>query len=457
MGQVKKSQISKWVVARVFIISLMSNSTAIAELTLTTAQKDFLQEVRVTSLQTMQKSMDEVRSLRDCFIEIRLCRPDIANDRDQIRLGLRQKNEEYRLLLGLSLGSDHLKMLPYATVGIGFPKVIFNQTSKNNEWKDITTIENKDRQEMERLFRYLIGHPSYSHVISNQINQSRTFYRNQAQLLVYHLPVVAFIQSEDPTDNQLAKAFGAYLERLNETYKNIYDEKKAPLESFMLYTPIVDSLIKHNPNYKKVFQTIEMDQKSLVGVRAWVERNQPNLIMFGFMTCSLVSAMLQAWPVSIGCLGGSGTMATMNLIKDYRNLEDDFTLWLTGVQSNENLTNRQARLIYSTLNMILFGQMASSTILGIETSLVTALSSIPSSVVTKVTSLTAIREGVFDFAKSFATFRAKDLNNSVVASLHDADNSLNLQAGMIGIDRIYTYADLVKVQKASQQLAKLKN
>lgn len=454
MGQVKRSRLSKWVVARLFTVTLMSNSTAVAELTST--QKDFLQDVKVSSLQTMQKSMDEVRSLRDCFIEPRLCRADMIDDRDKIRLGLRQKNEEYRILLGLGLGSDHLKMLPYATVGIGFPKVLFKQSSANREWRDILNIESKDRQEMERLFRYLKDQPSYPHVIEGQIKQSKTFYRNQAQLLVYHLPVVAFIQSDNPSDNDLAKAFGAYLERLNQTFKNIYDEKKAPLESFMLYTPIIESLVKQNPNYLKVFKSIEFKQQQLVGLKAWIDRNKPNLIMYGFMTCGLVSAMLHVWPVSIGCLSGTGTMATINFMKDYRNLEDDFALWLTGVQSNENLTSRQARLIYSSLNLLLMGHMAGSTIVSIETSLVVALSSIPSTVVSKVTSLTAIREGVYDFAKSFAAFRAKDLNNSVVASFHDADDHLNMQSGMIGVDRIYTYSDLVKVRIASQQLALIK-
>lgn len=452
MGQLKKIQISKWVVGRLFMLIVLSNSTANAEFT--PVQKEFLQNVRVTSLQTMQKSMDEVRSLRDCFIEPRLCRSDIIADRDKIRLGLRQKNEEYRILLGLGLGSDHLRMLPYATVGIGFPNVVFQQNSTSREWRDIVSIESKDRIEIERLFQYLKKEPNYPHVIKSQINQAKTFYRNQAQLLIYQLPVLAFIQSENPSDNDLAKAFGAYLERLNQTFKNVYDETKTPLESFMLYTPIVENLIKENSNYKQVFKSIEYKQKALVGVRAWIERNQPSIIMFGFMTCSMVSAMLQVWPVSIGCMVGSGSLATNNFIKDYRNLEDEFALWLTGVQSNENLATRQARLIYSSLNMLLLGQMAGSTIIGIETSLVTALSSIPSTVASKVGSLTALREGTLEFAKSFATFRAKDLNNSVVASLHDdGETQVTVQHGVIGTNRIYTYSDLAKVRWASQQLA----
>ncbi|MFP5520702.1 MAG: hypothetical protein ACLGGX_12425 [Bdellovibrionia bacterium] len=419
-------------------------------------QIQFLNDVRIETFKTLEKGQREAYLLRQCFMDDRLCEKDLLTKKTKIRAGIIQRNEEYRLLVGLSVSSQNLQKIPYASLGFGFPRVYFNNNNLS-EVRDIRDIEARDIHWIEYKLsaedqnqRRPTDPEMQPFRVQFEINQSRQFYKHQAYLLVSQLPFIPFIKTATPSDRDIALALSEYLTRLDTVLLELYDLQKTPLESFVIYTPIVQKLIRENPAREQIFLNIKFKQKALYGLKAWLEKNTPSLTMAGFATCSFVSAVLQAWPVALSCGGIATAFTGRQLYLDYHNLHQDFTLWMAGVQSQSTYTDRQARILYTSLTLLFIGQGVTSTLAGIEASLATVLSQLPSTAATRFTSLTALRESSVDFAKSFVEFRSKDLTGSLIAETH-AKNQ-NTKISLTRSERLFSYADFILLEDGITQI-----
>lgn len=436
---------------------LLFFSTAQAQIvSLTPEQREFLEDLKIETFKTLQKTQNEAYLMRQCFVDDRLCDSSLLSKKAEIRSGILQRHEEYRLLVGLSIGSKNLRMLPYASLGIGFPKVFFTN-EKERELQDIEKIEAKDLQSI----RFKLENDDQKRLkqtdpqmlnsrIEVELNQSRIFYKHQAYLLVSQIPFISFISSSKPSDLEIAHALSVYLSRIEESVLELYDVETTKLESFMTYTPIVSKLIQEKPEREKIFLGIQFQQKALYGVQAWIEKNTPSLTMAGFATCSFVSAVLQAWPIALSCGGVATALTSHQLYLDYHTLQEYFTLWMAGVQSQSNYTDRQARVLYTTLTLLFIGQRVGSTILGIDASLASVLTQLPQTAATRFTSLTALRESSFDFAKGFVDFRSKDLGGSLIAQTHASN--LKSPVKLKKFERLFSYSDLMLLEKGISQI-----
>lgn len=419
-------------------------------------QTQFLEDLKIETFKTLQQSQKEAYLLRQCFIDDRLCEGNLIEKKPQIRAGIIQRNEEYRLLVGLSGGSKHLKQVPYMSLGIGFPAVFFTNT-KDKEIQDIKKIEARDRD----WIQYKLSkedqtrrRPTDPRMLTFRADfeekQSRLFYKHQAYLLVNQLPFIPFIGSAKPKDSEIASAISVYIARIEEALLELYDEEKTKPDSYLMYTPLVTKLIQERPEREKIFLGIQFKRQALFGVKAWIEKNTPSITMAGFVTCSFVSAVLQAWPVALSCGGIASALTGRQLYVDYHNLQEDFTLWMAGVQSQTNYTDRQARVLYTSLTLLFIGQGIGTTILGIEASLATLLSQLPQTAATRFTSLAALRESSIEFAKGFVDFRSKDLGGSLIAQSH-ADGlkpAVKLQRS----ERLFAYADFILLEDGVSQI-----
>lgn len=422
-------------------------------------QEDLLLELKAKTISLVEKQKYEAEKLRKCFAFQAVCDSDLQKQLPLIRKAIVQKSEEYRLLVGLAR-LDARGPLPLSTarLSMSLPSVYFAPLSQreNSETDLLKKIQREDYSVIETNAKTAYAHTRAEtlpyvdvagYIIANELQNARHFYEMQAFLIIHQVPFVIYLSSDRPNDNEIAKALGKYIQRVHEALNDLYDDAKNPLESFLIYQPIVNSVIEESPQKKLIVDSLLASQKHKVGMKAWIERNSPSMKLFAFSSCSLVAAVLQAWPVSLACGGTVAAITSKQLYDDYNRMKDDFALWLTGVQSHEAVKGSEARVLYSSMALFFAGQSVSTTIIAIETSLISTLSNLPSVAAARFTSLTALREGGLRFASRTIEMKGKDLGASIFAGsyVNITDQTLVTSRG----ERIFTYKDLLSLKDLS--------
>lgn len=421
-------------------------------------QREFLEQIKHETLRQVEQSKKDLSQLRSCFAFEKNCEPDLRKNKDQIRKGILQRNEEYRLLVGLSQGKVDLKQLKSASLGMGFSFVSYERGSfgqMSAEILDILKIHKKDLAAIGQKVAPQATALSASHaqpyvdiqgqLVVSELKKAQDFYRMQAMMLLTQVPFVQFIKSDRPTDAEISVAMGLYYQKLEGVLVNLLDEKISPLESFLIYSPVVQKVLNKDIQYFKIYESIRFQQSALVGFQAWVERNSPSIKLAAFSTCSFVAAVLQAWPVSLGCGGALFALTSKQLYFDYNKMKETFVLWMEGVETKEHFQEVRGRLLYSSLSLLLVGQGVSSTIMSIELSLSAVLSQLPSTAAARFTSLSALRDGSLRFAERTIENKGKDLGASLMGGAYSeiADPRVRISEKS---ERLFSYADFLKLQ-----------
>ncbi len=420
-------------------------------------QEALLVEVKTKTIELVERQKNEAEKLRRCFAFASLCAPEITPKLALIRAAITQKSEEYRLLVGLAENINP-RIQPSARLSLTLPTVIYPNKlfGENVELSLLDRLQTEDREAIAERIKSknttLDRHRSISfegYEIIREQKKATHFYRMQALMVIHQVPFIIYLPSDHPTDNDIAKALGKYIERINSALMDLYDEGRSPLHTFLLYEPVVKSIVDEDSQKKIIAEHLLLQQAHLVGIKAWIERNSPSLKLAALSTCSLVAAVLQAWPVSLACGGTVAALTTKQLYDDYFRMRDNFALWLTGVQSEKTLKNSEARVLYSSLALFFAGQSVGTTIIAIETSLVTTLSALPTVAAARFTSLTALREGGLRFASRTIEMKGKDLGASIFAASYSNITDKDLLTTRE--DRIFTYKDLLLLQDAAME------
>lgn len=440
------------------IITLLICGSAVqaAAVTYTPQQEELLLEVKTTTIELVERQKLEAEKLRRCFAFAKLCTPEISEKLPLIRSAIQQKSEEYRLLVGLAERID-TRIHQSASLSLTLPTVLYPRSTfgENIELNLLARLQKEDYkaiQERAELKYKDVPKNRYvnpaGYVIANEQKKAAQFYQMQAFMIIHQVPFVIYMKTDRPTDQDISRALSKYIERINSALADLYDETRNPLHTFLLYEPVVKSVIDGDPGKKAQVEALLLQQAHVVGLKAWIERNSPSIKLAALSTCSLVAAVLQAWPVSLACGGTVAALTTKQLYDDYFRMRDHFALWLTGVQSHGALKTAEARVLYSTLALFFAGQSVGTTILAIETSLVATLSNLPTVAAARFTSLTALREGGVRFASRTIEMKGKDLGASIFAASYAniTDKDLTTKRE----DRIFTYKDLLMLQDLAQ-------
>ena len=429
----------------------------------TEAQEALLVEIKSKTIELVEKQKGEAEKLRRCFAFINLCDKEIKEKLPLIRAAIKQKSEEYRLLVGLASGKTVAGPGLYnnvasASLGMTLPYVRY-ENRFNQDQSELSLLRRLYKDDYQAIsdkanlkYHDFPKSPHFDptgYAIENELKQAAEFYRMQAFLIIHQVPFVIYLPNDKPTDQQVATALGQYLERVQKALSELYDTDKNPLMSFLIYEPVVASVVAGNPVKQRMVQLLLVNQKHAVGLKAWIERNSPSIKLAAFSTCSLVAAVLQAWPVSLACGGTVTAITSKQLYDDYHKMKDNFALWLTGAQSHTAVKNAEARVLYSTLALFFAGQSVGNTLVAIETSLVSTLSSLPTVAAARFTSLTALREGGIRFASRTIEMKGKDLGASLFAASYANVTDKDLHTSRE--ERIFTYKDLLLLQQTAEK------
>ncbi len=423
----------------------------------TAAEEAVLTDIKTKTIELVERQKLEAEKLRRCFAFITLCDPDVKEKLPLIRNAIKQKSEEYRLLVGLANAQSLMNSGSAARIGMTLPFVQYETRfdKDQTEMKLIRRLYQEDYRAMAdkaaEMFKDKPKSPYVNmegYIIQNELSTAKQFYNMQALLIIHQVPFVIYMKTDKAPDQEIAVALGKYIERVNKALGELYDTQKNPLESFLVYEPIVKSIVEESPQNKAIIENLLRQQKHAVGLKAWIERNSPSIKLAALSTCSLVAAVLQAWPVSLACGGTAAAITGKQLYDDYHRMRDNFALWLTGAQSHTALKTSEARVMYSTLALFFAGQSVGNTLLAIETSLVATLSNLPTVAAARFTSLTALREGSIRFASRTIEMKGKDLGASIFAASYANVTDHDLKTTRE--DRIFTYKDLLLLQKAAQ-------
>ncbi|NUN06456.1 MAG: hypothetical protein HUU57_11920 [Bdellovibrio sp.] len=420
-----------------------------------------LNEIKKQTLELVEKQKYDAEKLRQCFAFVTVCPGDIAYKIPRIRQAIREKSEEYRLLVGLARAEHAVNGYPNVKLSLAIPGIRLRTQFLRNEPAELDLVKRIYAADLvaieESLSPSLVPalFPLHPHVkaenlkFREELATASEFYEAQALLLATQLPFVIYMDSDRHLDSDIAKALGLHIKRVQEVLNDLYDEQKTPLESFLHFEPIVTAVISKNPDSANDLKALFFKQQTKQGFQAWVARNSPSLKLAAFTSCSLVSAILQTWPISLTCSGAVAYLTSKQLYDEYYRMRDDFALWLIGAQSHHALKGTESRLLYSTFALFLSGQAIGSTLMSIEAGLVTTLSSIPSIAAARFTSLTALREGSLRFFTRSVQWKGKDLGASLLAQDYSdiTDENLKLRREQ----RIFTYADFLKLRQTPIQ------
>lgn len=139
-------------------------------------------------------------------------------------------------------------------------------------------------------------------------------------------------------------------------------------------------------------------------------------------------------------------LTSRQLYKDYLDMKDNFTLWLAGAQTFNGVENSEAKVLYSSLATLLVGQGIYSTVAGIEAGLIATMNALPQTIVTRFSSLTALKEGGGRFVTTQYKNKGKDLGASIFAE--GSVNEIAMQRLGSREARIFTYKDLLELRTA---------
>ena len=448
-------------------------ATPVAENHYSATQTLLLNEIKKQTLELVERQKNDAEKLRQCFAFVTVCPGDIAHKMPRIRQAIREKSEEYRLLVGLARAEKTVNGYPNVKLSMAIPGLRLRTEALRDEPAEIDLIKKiyaSDLTAIEESLPLLKAteaqsspfpiHPQalfslHPHVkvenlkFPEELKKASEFYEMQALLLATQLPFVIYMDNDRHLDSDIAKALGLHIKRIQEVLNDLYDETKTPLESFLHYEPIVTAVLSKNPESANDLKALFLKQQTKQGFQAWVARNSPSLKLAAFTSCSLVSAILQTWPISLTCSGAVAYLTSKQLYDEYYRMRDDFALWLIGAQSHHALRGTESRLLYSTFALFLSGQALGSTLMSIEAGLVTTLSSIPSIAAARFTSLTALREGSLRFFTRSVQWKGKDLGASLLAEDYSdiTDENLKLRREQ----RIFTYADYLKLHQTNIQ------
>lgn len=426
-------------------------------------QEELLILVKKETIELIENQKTEAETLRRCFAFSALCPQDLTEKLENIRQTIHEKSAEYRLLVGLSRASKTISGSNTVKLGLTIPGVTLETTRPGHRLSELEIVQKiykadltaiKDLQNRSfnnvikenpllnpEISRHGLGAPEYSRA-------TEEFYETQALLLANQIPFIIYFEDDELDDLAINRALGLYIKRIQNILNDIYDNQKNPLESFLVYSPIVENVIRKYPKIEKSMRSLLMEQSlPKKGFDAWVARNSPSIKFAALTTCSLVSAILQSWPISLFCGGSTAALTSKQFYDEYHNLKNNFSMWLMGAQSYQALRDNEARLIYSTFALFLSGQALSSTIMSIETGLIASLSAIPSTAAARFTSLAALRDGSLRFATRTANFKGRDLGASLL-SLEFFDGA-QVSPKLSREQRIFTYADFIKLMEVS--------
>ncbi|WP_374001391.1 hypothetical protein [Bdellovibrio bacteriovorus] len=444
-------------------LMLATSASASTQPAFTAAQEALLLEIKGKTIELVERQKGEAEKLRRCFAFRNLCDEEIKAKLPLIRTAIKQKSEEYRLLVGLANGKTVAGPGVYnnvaaASLGMTLPYVRY-ETRFNKDQSELSLLRRLYKEDYQAIsdkadlkYQDLPKSPRFDptgYAIENDLKQAAEFYRMQAFLIIHQVPFVIYLPNDKPTDQEVATALGKYIERVHKALSELYDTDKNPMISFLVYEPVVASVVAGNPVKQRMVQLLLTNQKHAVGLKAWLERNSPSIKLAAFSTCSLVAAVLQAWPVSLACGGTVTAITGKQLYDDYHKMRGNFALWLTGAQSHTAVKNAEARVLYSTLALFFAGQSVGNTLVAIETSLVATLSSLPTVAAARFTSLTALREGSLRFASRTIEMKGKDLGASLFAASYANVTDKDLHTSRE--DRIFTYKDLLLLQQTANQ------
>lgn len=442
-------------------VLVLSSSTPLSAANLSTPETKLLEEIRSKTISLVEYHKREAQRLLLCFANHQACDVAIKKNLPTLRRTIKFKNEEYRILTALSSKSFFLgpkdRVIPptSAKLNISTPSIFLNSNSiqkdQASEQTVVQKIGQKDLVAMNEESNYVLRdyrpNPYYDAIgerIDLHKQEAAKFYKIQAIIAVQSVPFIVFLNTDNPNDGDIKNALTAYINKTDKTLTELKNLKENPLESFLIYEPVVEAVTKNSKAKKQLALKMLNDQKHQVGIQAWLERNSASLKLAAFTTCSFVGAVVQSWPVSISCGSAVVYLTGKQLYTDYLKMQNAFAYWISGTQSYKQLRTAEGRVIYSSLALFFAGQGIYSTVAKIETGLVATLNELPSTISTRFTSLTALREGGTRFATVQANFKSKDLGASIFAesAANDVDpNSLGSRK-----QRIFSYKDLLKLR-----------
>lgn len=417
-------------------------------------QEALLMEVRDKAIGIVKKQKSEAAQLRACFARSPSCDPQLARKLSRIRVSIAQKSEEYRILVGLANGrrlnqsnrqtSAQLNMnLPLVQYGTRYEasstEVLLIQQIYQEDTRAVSQEVNQDHKGYSRTSNFDLVET----VLNKELRRVQEFYGMQAFMIIHQVPFVMYLDSAKPGDGDIVKALDQYTKQVEVSLAELSDLEKHPLESFLLYEPIVTSVTKADPAKAAVAEELRQSQRHKVGLKAWIERNKPSVTLAALTGCSLVSAIVQAWPVSLACGGAFVGLSGRQLYVDYHVMKENFVMLMMGLKTYEEFKTSEARLMYSAMVFFMAGQGVGSLVMSIETGLIGALNSLPATAAARFTSLSALREGSLRFLAGAVEFRGRDLGASLAAGIY-VDESELPQVPVS--NRIFTYRDLLRLR-----------
>lgn len=445
----------------IFFTCVMADASSKTQYT--PEQEELLVLVKKETIELIESQKSEAESLRRCFAFSALCSAELKNKIPSIRKTIHEKSAEYRLLVGLSRAVKTVTGGNTVKIGLTIPGVTLETSRPGHRSSELEIVQKIYRADIAaikklqtlsatavmkndpllnpQLSRQGIGAPEYSRA-------TEEFYETQALLLANQIPFIIYFQDDEIDDLAINRALGLYIKRIQNILNEIYDDQKNPLDSFLIYSPIVENVIQKYPVIEKPLRDLLIQQKlPKKGFDAWVARNSPSIKFAALTTCSLVSAILQSWPISLACGSSTAALTSKQFYVEYSRLSDNFSMWLMGAQSYQALRDNESRLIYSTFALFLSGQALSSTIMSIETGLIASLSALPSTAAARFTSLAALRDGSLRFATRTANFKGRDLGASLLSQ--EVFEGSHLMPNLSREERIFTYGDFIKLTQVA--------
>lgn len=442
----------------VMLIPFISSLSFAADENLTNAEKSLLLKIKSETILQVQKQLKEAITLQGCFRSETACPAHIRKKLPQIRRTITEKVEEYRILVALK-NQKYMGSLRHMKLSYALPTVTLDRFTQDSiENKRIFHLIKKDNNAINSRINYIFRNTTSENDIidpkdiakNRELKKAEDFYFYQGLTIIHQIPFIIYFDTATPANADIVKALSSFMTDSAKALRALIDPSESPLESFLIYEPVIRKIIKNDPAKMYILKTLIMKQTHTVGLNAWLERNSLSIKLAAFSTCSFVSAVLQAWPLSIACGGAATAITGRQLYDDYNRMHNALAHWLMGTETYSALKTSQARVLYSSMAMFLCGQGLASGISSINSSLTTALAELPSVAAARMSSLSALREGSVRFTSRTIEMKGKDLGASLLAGAYAAigeDSSAALPAEQ----RIFTYSDYLLLQRVSLQ------
>lgn len=342
--------------------------------------------IKEESLYHMEQLSQESQEMASCF-DGAACPADIQADLDDFYQLILLKNTEYRRLTGLIRANDVIGGQRAVAALPGLPAVTLEMFGgdKPSEVREVLKIYAEDSRAADQSFaeywqeKRSSGGPLLKDKASEEQNyleqarnDARQLYEAQIRGIIQTLPFIMFLNSKDPTREDIARAFEDMNKHAQQSYEMLNDENKTELVQFANFAGIVELILKRQPQYQPVYDQLMKSLTPEEGVLAWVRRNY---IRVGFTSCFFVASVVQAWPLVVGCGSALISSTTYKLYKHWKDYRHTRQTWVTGLSTFQQLRKSRERFVYQLIMEGVIGQAYWGMIKSVKSPLVEAMRS----------------------------------------------------------------------------------